>query len=219
VFGDDESALAGLAFILATRANPRFAWINCAGTTKGLVRAARELLEHHAATMRSDCSEIAIESPVRDPGRTLATFVDPASMSVEESIRLENFLRLPPVIQRTIGEVSTEGGAISVVLTGGENPPPHSPVNWFAHSEFHRTLRHECVTLTATYHGEPSSALFRSFDCVYRIASRPGQNWIDAKISLERGEPRFAWPLPVSLRGLWSFEQLPFRLLGGPAAD
>jgi hypothetical protein len=196
VLGGGEDPVMILAAALAARPSAPFAWANCSGSTKGLGDEALRRLSAGASQLREpriDPQELS--APPRFAAR-LSDLVDPESIPSRERIALDDYLRLPRLLQRWIAAWRPEDGPARFLLTNADVLPSAVAQGILARPALHQTLHRERVTLVVTFRGFPSEEVRSGFDRVYRIEGAPGAGWSEALVTEERS-PASDGPVPL----------------------
>ncbi len=202
IHGTGETSRAMLAFALAQKVNPGFAWARCAQPGPLLGSKVRELLATHALEGRIapiDPSELA------RPEVGAETFNALVASATYRNMLLE-LLRLPPLLQGVVPYPFQEGERPTLVLADTQALPEVVRHGSLEDAGLHETLHHARVTLIATWEGTPPPLLKSRFDRVFAVEEVATAPWGDARVWSDHGrletDPLEAQPMATAWRRL-----------------
>ena len=201
--------MAIFAAAVARHAGAPFGWIHCSGTTDGLGATARFFLEEN--------SELHGPTPVDPRDLTspppyeahLSWLVVPETIPPTELTRLNEYLRLPILLQRLLSSAHTLEGPTTLLMTNVDALPPSVAVEGLARFEVQEVLRREHATLVITFRGIPPAELSRAFDLLYQVERPSDAGWEEAVVTTERGAVAPDFSSPTTLRDLLPWLGLP----------
>jgi hypothetical protein len=175
--------MAMLAAGLARRVDPRWTWASFSAGETVSEREAREILAARGADLGPERVPPGELESLPSASGTLSTLVVPDSIPATMRIRLHEFLRLPPLLQRLAARGVPAPAPSAIVLAHVEALPGHLRHATLENADVHSILRREGVTLIATYSGQPPVTLLRAFELHYRLESGAGSPWTESRVT------------------------------------
>lgn len=203
IFGSGESAMSMLAAGFADRASPEFAWAHCSGSTSGWDHHVLGVLEHGSEGRRPVSVGPADLHVSEASSRAIAQLIRPGGDPGRFGERLEEFSRLPPLLQRLVPAFPAPGPVFPIVLTNLDAARSPAVDATFSNPRFHDALRQERIVLAVTYRGEPASPVKDAFDRVLRVEGAAPSPWPEARVMSERGFEDTELLLPQLVRVAW----------------
>ena len=172
---------------LAHQSDPNFAWADLAPREPGDGKDARLLM---ARSTGGTWVNGARPEDVAPPSISRAAFdrlIAGSSQAGVDLAPLQEFLRLPSIVQLLAGRSTSPDGRATIVLLGLDAVPAPILDATFGGAELHDIVRREGITCITAYRGTPPTKLLDQFDAAFRLDAPAGHDWVGTVVEAVRG--------------------------------